>query len=122
MTQQSHYWAYTQRKSQFRKIHAPRVHSSTVHNSQDMCVCSLVSDSWQPRGPQPAGLLCPWTCSGKNTGAGCHFLLQGIFPTQGSNLHLTSPAVAGGFSTTSTTWEAQPGHESNLNIQRQRNR
>ena len=26
--------------------------------------------------------------SGKNTGVGCHFLLQGIFPTQGSNLHL----------------------------------
>ena len=25
---------------------------------------------------------------GKNTGAGCHFLLQGIFPTQGSNLRL----------------------------------
>ena len=25
---------------------------------------------------------------GKNTGMGCHFLLQGIFPTQGSNLHL----------------------------------
>ena len=25
---------------------------------------------------------------GKNTGVGCHFLLQGIFPTQGSNLHL----------------------------------
>ena len=24
----------------------------------------------------------------KNTGVGCHFLLQGIFPTQGSNLHL----------------------------------
>ena len=23
--------------------------------------------------------------SGKNTGVGCHFLLQGIFPTQGSN-------------------------------------
>ena len=22
---------------------------------------------------------------GKNTGVGCHFLLQGIFPTQGSN-------------------------------------
>ena len=26
--------------------------------------------------------------SGKNTGASCHFLLQGIFLTQGSNLHL----------------------------------
>ena len=25
---------------------------------------------------------------GKNTGVGCHFLLQGIFPTQGSNLGL----------------------------------
>ena len=27
----------------------------------------------------------PWTSPGKNTGVGCHFLLQGIFPTQGSN-------------------------------------
>ena len=26
---------------------------------------------------------------GKNTGVGCHALLQGIFPTQGSNLSLT---------------------------------
>ena len=26
--------------------------------------------------------------SGKNTGVGCHFLLQRIFPTQGSNPHL----------------------------------
>jgi len=33
----------------------------------------------------PARLLCPWDSSGKNTGVGCHFLLQGIFPTQGSN-------------------------------------
>ena len=34
---------------------------------------------------------CPWDFPGKNTGVGCHFLLQGIFPTQGSNpglLHL----------------------------------
>ena len=29
-----------------------------------------------------------WDFPGKNTGAGCHFLLQGIFPTQGSYLHL----------------------------------
>ena len=33
-------------------------------------------------------LLCPWDSLGKNTGVGCHFLLQGIFPTQGSNLGL----------------------------------
>ena len=31
------------------------------------------------------GLLCPWDSPGKNAGIGCHSLLQGIFPTQGSN-------------------------------------
>ena len=36
-------------------------------------------------GLQPARLLCPWDSPGKNTGVGCHFLLQGILPTQGSN-------------------------------------
>ena len=30
-------------------------------------------------------LLHPWDFLGKSTGVGCHFLLQGIFPTQGSN-------------------------------------
>ena len=30
-------------------------------------------------------LLCPWDSPGKNTVVGCHFLFQGIFPTQGSN-------------------------------------
>ena len=33
-------------------------------------------------------LLTPWASPGKNTGVGCHVLLQGIFPTQGSNLRL----------------------------------
>ena len=41
-----------------------------------------------PHGLQPTRLLCPWDFPGKNTGVGCHFLLQGIFPTQGSNSHL----------------------------------
>ena len=36
----------------------------------------------------PSRLLCPWDFSGKNTGVVCHFLLQGIFPTQGSNWSL----------------------------------
>ena len=30
-------------------------------------------------------LLCPWDSPDKNTGVGCHFLLQEIFPSQGSN-------------------------------------
>ena len=33
-------------------------------------------------------LLRPWDFPGKSTGVGCHFLLQRIFPTQGSNLGL----------------------------------
>ena len=57
-----------------------------------------------PYGPQPARLLCPWDSPGKNTGIGCHFLLQGIFPTQGL-MSLMSPALAGGFSTIGATWE-----------------
>ena len=51
-------------------------------------VCSVMSDSLQPHGLQPSRLLCPWNFPGKNTGAGCHFLFQGIFLTQGSNLSL----------------------------------
>ena len=39
-------------------------------------------------GMQPAWLLCPQDSPGKNTGVGCHSLLQGIFLTQGLNSHL----------------------------------
>ena len=42
--------------------------------------CSVVSDSLRPHG-----LYSPWNSPGQNTGVGSHFLLQGIFPTQGSN-------------------------------------
>ena len=34
---------------------------------------------------QPTKLLFPWDSPGKYTGVGCHFLLQGIFPTQELN-------------------------------------
>ena len=42
--------------------------------------CSVVSDSLQPHG-----LYNPWNSPGQNTGVGSLSLLQGIFPTQGSN-------------------------------------
>ena len=44
-----------------------------------------MSDSFLPHGLYLARLLCQWDFSGKNTEVGCHFLLQGIFPTQGSD-------------------------------------
>ena len=63
-----------------------------------VCVCvhacvhalnrSVMSNSLLPHELQPPWLLCPWNFSGKNTEAGCHFPLQGIFPTQGLNPHL----------------------------------
>ena len=40
------------------------------------CVASVVSNSVRPHGLQPTRLLCPWDSPGKNTGVGCHFLLQ----------------------------------------------
>ena len=35
-----------------------------------------MTDSVQPHGLQPTRLLCTWDSPGKNTGVGCHFLLQ----------------------------------------------
>ena len=61
-----------------------------------------VSDSPRPLGLQPARLLCPWDFPGKNTGVDWHFLLQEIFPTEGSNLRLLH-WQAGSFPP--TTWE-----------------
>ena len=51
---------------------------------QGLCMLShsVVPDSVTPW--TIACLLCPWNSPGKNSG--CHFLLQGIFPTQGLNL------------------------------------
>ena len=42
-----------------------------------MCLCSIVSDSWQPSGLYIPRLFCWRNFPGKNTGMGCHFLLQG---------------------------------------------
>ena len=48
------------------------------------CMCAqLLSDArLSVMDCSPSGLLCSWDFPGKNTGMGCHFLLQGIFPTQ----------------------------------------
>ena len=47
-----------------------------------MLSCSVVSNSLQTHGLQPARLHCLWDSPGKNTGVGCHFIPQGIFPIQ----------------------------------------
>ena len=60
----------------------------------------------------------PWTLArqappsmgfpGKNTGVACHALLQGSSQLRNQTLTFMPPALAGGFFTTSTTWEASP--------------
>ena len=64
------------------------------------CVCisrSVMPDSLQPNGLQPASLLCPWNSPGKNIGVGwgCHSLLQGGLPDLGIEpTRLMSSALA----------------------------
>ena len=55
-----------------------------------VCVCESLSYVWLFVTPwtQAARLLYPWNFPGKNVAVRCHFLIQGIFPTSGSNLGL----------------------------------
>ena len=53
-----------------------------THSCWLACVLSCVQVFVMP------WLLCPWNFPGKNTGVGCHFLLQRIFLTQGLKLEL----------------------------------
>ena len=61
--------------------------------------CSFVSNSLRPHG-----LYSPWNSPGQNTGVGSLSILQGIFPTQGSNPSLP---IAGRFFTSWATRETQ---------------
>ena len=71
-----------------------------------------MSNSLQLYGLYPARLLCLWDLLGKNTGVVCHgdLLDPGIKP-----ISFMSPALAGGFFTTSTIWEAHHHHEGPTN-------
>ena len=57
---------------------------SESHESESV-ICSVVPNFLWSHGLQPTRVLCPWDFPGKDTGVICHFLLQGIFPTQGSS-------------------------------------
>ena len=53
-----------------------------------------MSNPLQPYGLEPTRLLSPWDSPGKNTGVGCHFLLQGgNIPNPG--IKSVSPALTG---------------------------
>ena len=57
--------------------------------SMHACMLSCFSRVWLfVTMDQPTRLLCLWDSPGKNTGVGCHAILQRIFPTQGSTPRL----------------------------------
>ena len=64
-------------------------YQTNIETNTKLGCCYLVTELCPtPLWPHelPAGrLLCPWDFPAKNTGVGCHFLLQRIFPTKGSN-------------------------------------
>ena len=67
-----------------------------VYIQRDVCVHAESLQSYltlQPCGMQPARLIYPWDSLVRNTRVDCHALLQGIFPAQGSNLHLMSTCI-----------------------------
>ena len=57
-------------------------------------VASVVPDSVQPRRRQPTGLPHPWDSPGKNTGVGCHFLLQCMRVKSESEIAQSCPTAA----------------------------
>ena len=56
--------------------------------------CSVVSDSVRPHRWQPTRLLPPWDFPGKNTGVGCHFLLQCIKVKSESEVAQSCPTLS----------------------------
>jgi len=61
-----------------KKKLAKNTGESILRNTAAACcqVAPVVSNSVRPHGLQPTRLLRPWDSPGKNTGVGCHFLLQ----------------------------------------------
>ena len=53
-----------------------------------------MSDSVRPHRQQPTRLLCPWDSPGKNTGVGCHFLLQCIKVKSESEVAQSCPTLS----------------------------
>ena len=86
MTQSNEHCSPSGKKFQLYLIDYNHVYATCVW----VCVCActrVLSRVLFFATSKPTRLLCPWDFSGKNTGVGYHFLLQGIFPTQESKSH-----------------------------------
>ena len=68
----------------------PRTEDHDIGSPEPLSGPTLCCSHVLSRSVEPTRLLHPWDFPGKNTGMGCHFLLSGIFLTQGSNPRLLS--------------------------------
>ena len=62
-----------------RNVAASQICESPWHVRASLTLVQLCGTQWTVAHQAPLSMGFP----GKNTGAGCHFLLQGIFPAQG---------------------------------------
>ena len=69
-----------------------------IWNLSSACCCcwvtSVMSNSVWPQRQQPTGLPRPWDSPGKNTGVGCHFLLQCMKVKSESEVAQSCPTLA----------------------------
>ena len=75
---------------------SPHLHWWTNSSLLSHCceVASVVSDSVRPHRQKPTRLPCPWDSPGKNTGVGCHFLLQCMKVKSESEVAQSSPTLS----------------------------
>ena len=88
------FWNMLMRPKQFDS----KPYDMKIINSSSCCCCcyvtSVVSDSVRPHKWQPTRFLCPWDSPGKNTGVGCHFLLQFMKVKSESEVAQSCPTVS----------------------------
>ena len=74
-----------------------KIFSNKLHSKQSCCCCcevaSVVSDPVWPHRCQPTRLPCPRDSPGRNTGVGCHFLLQCMKVKRESEVAQSCPAL-----------------------------
>ena len=106
---------------EMRLIHSPAVWTKEQQRPPEVGREGLLGEGGAPGGQLKSFLLCvcaqslscdltrflgPWDFPGRNTGVGCHFLLQGIFLTQESNPHPWHLLLSQWILYHCTTWEA----------------
>ena len=91
----------------YQLMNGKRKHGTYI---TEYCCCGLVAKSWLTLWePMACQVPLPWNFPGKDTGMGCHFLLQGIF--QPRDHELMSPALAGGFFTSEPPGKPTTEHD-----------